>query len=74
MPEHTSDNNKKIAEYNSLFNGKKEAFQTSRYIQDKTIQLYGEYGITELLSLILEDFTIIYPIRYSKNSITHLLA
>jgi hypothetical protein len=70
MPEHTSDN----TEYNSLFNGKKEAFQTSRYIQDKTIQLYGEYGITELLSLILEDFTIIYPIRYSKNSITHLLA
>lgn len=36
-----------IPEYNSLFNGKKEAFQTSRYIQDKTIQLYGEYGITD---------------------------
>jgi len=41
-----------IPEYNSLFNGKKEAFQTSRYIQDKTIQLYGEYGITDNLTII----------------------
>ncbi|MCD4729555.1 MAG: hypothetical protein K8R74_03065 [Bacteroidales bacterium] len=41
-----------IPEYNSLFNGKEEAFQTSRYIQDKTIQLYGEYGITENITII----------------------
>lgn len=41
-----------IPEYNSLFNGKKETFQTSRYIQDKTIQLYGEYGITDNLTII----------------------
>lgn len=40
-----------IPEYNSLFNGNNEAFQTSRYIQDKTIQLYGEYGISKNLSL-----------------------
>lgn len=42
-----------IPEYNSLFNGKKEAFQTSRYIQDKTIQLYGEYGLNNNLTFIL---------------------
>lgn len=41
-----------IPEYNSLFNHKKEAFQTSRYIQDKTLQLYGEYGITNSLTII----------------------
>ena len=41
-----------IPEYNSLFNGKEEAFQTSRYIQDKTIQLYGEYGITDNITII----------------------
>ena len=41
-----------IPEYNSLFNGKEEAFQTSRYVQDKTIQLYGEYGITNDLTII----------------------
>lgn len=41
-----------IPEYNSLFNGKEDAFQTSRYIQDKTIQLYGEYGLSNKLTLI----------------------
>ena len=41
-----------IPEYNSLFNGKNDAFQTSRYIQDKTLQLYGEYGISQDFSII----------------------
>ena len=41
-----------IPEYNKLFNGNEEAFQTSRYIQDKTLQLYGEYGITGNLTVI----------------------
>lgn len=42
-----------IPSYNSLFNGKNEAFQTSRYIQDKTLQFFGEYGLTNNLSFIL---------------------
>lgn len=41
-----------IPEYNSLFNGNNELFQTSRYIQDKTIQLYGEYGINDKFALV----------------------
>lgn len=40
-----------IPEYNSLFTKTDDAFQTSRYIQDKTIQLYGEYGIVKNLSI-----------------------
>jgi len=40
-----------IPEYNSLFNSNDALFQTSRYIQDKTIQLYGEFGLFKNISL-----------------------
>lgn len=41
-----------IPEYSSLFNGKEELFETSRYIKDKTIQLYGEYGINDKFAIV----------------------
>jgi len=41
-----------IPEYTSLFNGKKESIETSRKIKDNTLQLYGEYGVSDKVTLI----------------------
>jgi hypothetical protein len=40
-----------IPEYKLLFNGSNDDFQTSRNIRDKTVQLYGEYGMTDKFTL-----------------------
>lgn len=40
-----------IPEYSSLFNLHHEDFQTPRFARDNTIQLYGEYGISNKFAL-----------------------
>lgn len=41
-----------ISGYNTLFNRDGDAIELARQINDRTIQLYGEYGLTKNLTLI----------------------
>ena len=41
-----------IPKYNSIYVKDGDAFNTARFIKDKTIQLYGEYGITENTTIL----------------------
>lgn len=64
-----------IPEYNSLFNGKNEAIPTSRKIQDKTLQLYAEYGIDKNFSLVASiPFKILKSGSLNPNFTTYLYA
>ena len=40
-----------IPEYSTLFTKSGDVFETSRLIKDKTLQLYGEYGLSKKLAL-----------------------
>jgi hypothetical protein len=41
-----------IPEYNSLFDARPESIITSRKIKDATLQLYGEYGLSDQFTLV----------------------
>lgn len=41
-----------IPEYTSLFNRQDESIETSRNIIDNTLQLYGEYGVSDKVTLV----------------------
>ncbi len=41
-----------ISNYNSVFNKRGNSLFTSRVISDRTIQLYGEYGLTNKLTIV----------------------
>ncbi|MEZ5083494.1 MAG: hypothetical protein R2750_08600 [Bacteroidales bacterium] len=40
-----------IPEYSTLFTKSGDVFETSRLIKDKTLQVYGEYGISDKIAL-----------------------